>query len=621
MTKNKTIKRFNKKSSNFSKTKKSSNFSKTKKLRNTKTNKTKKTNKINKKNKKQFGGNKCEIFLINVKLKINEIKQIINGDKESKKLSQFELPRLIFEKLEYFNNINEDCDDISSKQIQDLLNKLKDLKNNDTIGFLKKPEFSFIAVKLEEIINRIETFKSFMEGKESKKREIEGTKELEKREIERIKELEKQQKKEINRLETERLKKVADERKQKQAEDEKEVKRVKEQAKKEAEEVKNSLYGENKMRLYEIQKQAEEVEEARKQAEEAIKQAEEARKQAEEAEGSQMSGEEKKSINFEEEMKRKEAEEERIKIQQISEEKLALEKVEYENLPQIHLFQFLTPDDNEYLKQLFKIKLVEQMRKIFPNIATDYSQNINILGNNDPYNYKYISSFIIILIGVFNNRLKIANSNIKFVLKGGKSAQMMISKNNIKDVHILSDDVDILVLFDGKYNRLYVKNISEQLADIINYYINPNPNYPPLISILNPDLNPTNPNIVKISFINSQNGRFLPLSDIDFKQIETQFFDSLEETTKYLYTDKKQTYKFDLLYYHQNIQSFIDEKKFYLNKYLNPIQQTETGETCDCNNKMTDICLPICLNRNKMIEKFNKYIAPFELLYESIQNR
>ena len=127
--------------------------------------------------------------------------------------------------------------------------------------------------------------------------------------------------------------------------------------------------------------------------------------------------------------------------------------------------------------------------------------------------------------------------------------------------------------------------------------------------------------MIKISFINSINGRFFALSDIDFKQIETQFFDSLEETTKYLYTDKKQTYKFDLLYYHQNIQSFIDEKKFYLNKYLNPIQQTETGETCDCNNKMTDICLPICLNRNKMIEKFNKYIAPFELLYESIQNR
>jgi len=535
-------------------------------------------------------------------------------------LSQFELPRLIFEKLEYFNNINDKCDDISSKQFQDLLNKLKDLKNNDTIGFFQKPEFAFFSVKLEEIINRIETLKSIMEDKESKKRETEELKELEKREIERIKELEKQQKKEINRLETERLKKVADERKQKQAEDEREAKRLQELARKETLEVKNSLYGENQMRLYEIQKQAEEIEEARKQAEEAERLQEETRKQAEEAEGTQMSGEEKKSINFEEEMKRKEAEEERIKMQQISEEKLALEKTEYENLPQIHLFQFLTPDDNKYLKQLLNTPIITIIKKMFPNIANDYSQDINNLGNADPYNYKYISSFIIILIGVLNNRLKLENSNIKFVLKGGKSAQMMISKNNIKDIHILSDDVDILVLFEEKYNRLYVKNISEQLSDVIGYYVN-NPKYPPSISILNPDNNPTNPNIVKISFIKSQNGRFLALSDIDFKQIETQFFDSLEETTKYLYTDKNKTYKFDLLYYHQNIQSFIDEKKFYLNKYLNPIQQTETGETCNCNNKMTDICLPVCLNRNKMIEKFNKYIAPLEQLSESIQNR
>ena len=130
---------------------------------------------------------------------------------------------------------------------------------------------------------------------------------------------------------------------------------------------------------------------------------------------------------------------------------------------------------------------------MFPNIANDYSQDINNLVNADPYNYKYISSFIIILIGVFNNRLKIANSNIKFVLKGGKSAQMMISKNNIKDINILSDDVDILVLIDVKYNRLYVKNISDQLSGIINYYINPKPNYPPIISILNPSSLPSLP--------------------------------------------------------------------------------------------------------------------------------
>ena len=274
----------------------------------------------------------------------------------------------------------------------------------------------------------------------------------------------------------------------------------------------------------------------------------------------------------------------------------------------------------KYLKKLFQTNLIKKVKKLFPNIATDYSQDIiNNLQNYDNLdNYNHISCFIIILIGVLNNRLKIANPNIKFALKGGKSAQMMISKNNIKDIHIFSDDVDILVLIDGKYNRLYIKNISEQLADIIGYYVNM-PNYIPLISILKPDLNPTNPNIVKVSFINSVNGRFLALSDIDFKQIETPFFDSLEETTKYLYTDKNQIYKFDLLYYHQNIQSFIDEKKFYLDKYSNIIQPTETGD-CDC-GKPSGICTRVCSNRIRMIEKFNKYIEPIERLSEFIQNK
>ena len=308
-------------------------------------------------------------------------------------------------------------------------------------------------------------------------------------------------------------------------------------------------------------------------------------------------------------------------MQKISEEKQAAEKAEFENLPKIDLFQFLTSYDDYYLQYLFQTNLIKKVKKLFSNITKDYSQDIinNFEKYEDRYYYKHISSFIIILIGVLNNRLKIENSNIKFVLKGGKSAQMMISKNYNKDLHILSDDVDILVLIDGKYNRLYVKNISEQLADIIGYYVNM-PNYMPLISILKPDYNPTNPNIVKISIINRINGRLFALADIDFKQIETPFFDSLEETTKHLYMDKNKIDKFDLLYYHQNIQSFIDEKRFYLDKYSNIIQQTETGEMCDC-NKPSGICTRVCSNRIRMIEKFNKYIEPIERLSEFIQNK
>ena len=605
---------------------------KTRKSNNTRKSINVKKNIKTKKNKTQFGGSKCKDFLINFELNIDEIKQIISNNKDKKTQPYVNILRQIYELLnDSFIKIDENCDDISSKRFQEILNKVKDLKNYDRIGIYAKPEYIVISNKTDEIIGKIEFIKSIMESKELKKREIE---ELKKREIEELKELEKRkeaQKKEFNRLESERLKKEADERKQKVAEEAKRIKAEEEAAKKikaneaklvQAEakrvqkaETKRIQEAEEAKRLQEAEaKRVQKAEEAKR-----LQEAEAKRVQEAEAKRIQEAKEAEEARRVQQEIKRREAEEDRIKMQKISEEKQAAEKAEFENLPKIDLLQFLTPNDNGYLKELFMTDIFEKITNIFPNIATDYSQDfINNLENyDDQDNYNHISSFIIILIGVLNNRLKIAKSNIKFVLKGGKSAQMMISKNNIKDIHILSDDIDILVLFDGKYNRLYVKNISEQLADIIGYYVNM-PKYKQLISILKPDNNPTNPNIVKISFINSINGRFFALSDIDFKQIETPFFDSLEETTQNLYMDN-QFYQFDLLYYHQNIQSFIDEKRFYLDKYSNIIQQTETGEMCDC-NKPSGNCIRTCSNRIRMIDKFNKYIAPLEQLSEFIKH-
>jgi hypothetical protein len=591
MAQNKTNKIFSNKTRKSNNTRKSINVKKTIKT---------------KKNKTQFGGNKCKDFLLNFELSIGEIKKIISN-KGDKKLQQYvNIQRQLYGLLnDSFIKIDDNCDDISSKRFQEILNKVKDLKNYDQIGIYDKPEYISISNKTDEIIGRIEILKSIMESKELKKRE---TEELKKKEIEESKELEKRkeaQKKEFNRLENERLKKEADERKQKVAEEAKRIKAEEEAAKK---------FKANEAKVVQAEaKRVQEAEEAKR-----IQEAEEA-KRIQEAEEAKRIQEAEEAKRIQEEIKRREAEEERIKMQKISEEKQAAEKSEFENLPKIDLLQLLTPNDNGYLQYLFKTNLVKKIKKIFPNITKDYSQDmINNLENyDDQHNYNHISSFIIILIGVLNNRLKIENSNIKFVLKGGKSAQMLISKNYNKDIQILSDDIDILVLFDGKYNRLYVKNISEQLADIIGYYVNM-PNYNPLISILKPDNNPTNPNIVKISIINTINGRFFALADIDFKQIETQFFDSLEETKKHLYMDKNQIDKFDLLYYHQNIQSFIDEKRFYLDKYSNIIQQTETGEMCDC-NKPSGNCIRTCSNRIRMIDKFNKYIKPLEQLSEFIK--
>jgi bifunctional ADP-heptose synthase (sugar kinase/adenylyltransferase) len=113
--------------------------------------------------------------------------------------------------------------------------------------------------------------------------------------------------------------------------------------------------------------------------------------------------------------------------------------------------------------------------------------------------------------------LKILSIDIKFALKGGKAAQMLISKY-ARNIIFESNDVDILVLSnDSKHNA---KNITEQLSEIINNYISYD-----FISILKPNQNPENPNIIKIadSQVSSRWGNIL-----DFKKVDIIFPNELE---------------------------------------------------------------------------------------------
>ena len=69
-----------------------------------------------KKNKSLFGGSNCKDFLINFEVSIGEIKKIIKGDN---KLQPFgSIQRQIYDLLNNFSKIDENCDDISSKKFQ-----------------------------------------------------------------------------------------------------------------------------------------------------------------------------------------------------------------------------------------------------------------------------------------------------------------------------------------------------------------------------------------------------------------------------------------------------------------------------------------------------------------------
>jgi hypothetical protein len=135
--------------------------------------------------------------------------------------------------------------------------------------------------------------------------------------------------------------------------------------------------------------------------------------------------------------------------------------------------------------------------------------------------------------------------------------------------------------------------------------------------------------------------RLTAISDIDFKEDTNNFFsdENLEQTPMLLQlctnkpptvsafiSDKansyqalekckgvqnsntKQTY---LLYHHQSLDAFINEKKTILKKY----------NDCDCTKlTQTEECIPLCPSKNWMLSKFHKYVILFQYYDEYKKN-
>ena len=76
-----------------------------------------------------------------------------------------------------------------------------------------------------------------------------------------------------------------------------------------------------------------------------------------------------------------------------------------------------------------------------------------------------------------------------------------------------------------------------------------------------------------------------------------------------------------MLFYHQSLEAFIAEKKYYLQIYDNIIQKKNETENCDCADIHDHECSQICDYRNKMLDKFHKYINPLEQIQQTINNK
>lgn len=204
--------------------------------------------------------------------------------------------------------------------------------------------------------------------------------------------------------------------------------------------------------------------------------------------------------------------------------------------------------------------LVSIINKIYPNVV-HYTEKIDTQDKQDAQLYKLYSFQLFILIGMLNRFLKTRAHELKLVIKGGKAAQMILSPKPTLDVK--SDDIDVLVQHP---DPLYAKIFSQHFAAFFEHQTRDNEHISILLA------NPTNPNVVKISYI-TKDDKFVVISDIDSKPLPyPELFEIIETgKSKDVVIDEdgvETAYPFRLTYYHQTRESFLKEKKYYRDLYL-----------------------------------------------------
>jgi len=222
------------------------------------------------------------------------------------------------------------------------------------------------------------------------------------------------------------------------------------------------------------------------------------------------------------------------------------------------------------------------------NFAFNYDSRIAQLEKDE---YSHLFSYVFCMAGLFNRFLNKKNAGMKFVIKGGKALQIM--KPSIQH---LSDDLDILILYEPKKSEIYATRLAIGFSSLFQGLEN-------VLTMI-----PDDSQLLKISY-KSDRGFIKVVSDIGWKQPDKEhnFFNEIEESgKKYVMDNFGKKIEFDLLYYHQSIDSFFKEKRFYYDKYLD-MQQGD----CDCspNSKSSTECALVCKQRTHFVEKFAKYLT------------
>jgi chemotaxis protein histidine kinase CheA len=266
----------------------------------------------------------------------------------------------------------------------------------------------------------------------------------------------------------------------------------------------------------------------------------------------------------------------------------------YQSITKLNeLSRLLTDSDIELL-------LCKELLTKFSKNTDKYLDFFDKFSMLDTYTFSkiyHIETIILVLTGIINMRIE----GYKIILKGGKGLQMEFRRQK-HTMRIVTDDIDLLIHPIGEYNEAEAKKVAQEFAQIVLAIIN-QIYVSGEFSIL-PEEKSINKYIVKMSYLSPEG--YKAISDVDFKKDTQDFFtdEKLSETRFYLKNKNTKTY---LLYYHQSLDAFINEKKEIKQNYDN----------CDCTKMdLTEGCKQLCKDKDWMLVKLSKYepvIQSYEL--------
>jgi len=247
--------------------------------------------------------------------------------------------------------------------------------------------------------------------------------------------------------------------------------------------------------------------------------------------------------------------------------------------------------------------------------------------------YNIVLCTALLVFGVISN--KMIGQDYSILFKGGKAIQLELA--NIPDTPPYeTEDIDIIIIPNKEviFNKVYVETLAGHIAYLVKWVLNqPEEQFAISVQSPNPANSRANPFLFKLSYIKTFKKPdykqkklvedYKQFSDIDFREMPSDVKDYFEKTNEYPFYIEEIGEQ--VLFKCPNIGALLDEKIFYLIKYMRFKQTLEYGRSVDevgyqslsldeCNRILAKFTRAIIALNSGLQKKRFAELAPNELL-------